>query len=68
VARSRYAEEDIGLHQELLDKNAEEMLTDTERAELIQLRKKADRLMLRKAHAIALLRWRGYTIPPADKL
>jgi hypothetical protein len=68
VARSRYVEEDIGRHQELLDKNADETLTDAERAELVRLRKEADRLMLRKAHAVSLLRWRGYTIPPADKL
>ncbi len=68
VARNRYSEEDFGRHQELLDKNAEGTITEAERAELVQLRKAADRLMLRKAHAVALLRWRGYIIPPADKV
>ena len=32
------------------------------------LRRGADRFMLLKAHAAALLRWRGYQLPPADKL
>ena len=55
-------------HQLLLNKNANESLTASEHQELIQLRQEADRLMLRKAHAAALLRWRGRTIPPANKL
>jgi hypothetical protein len=38
------------------------------RAELAQLRTEFDRQMLRKVHAGALLQWRGYQIPPADKL
>jgi hypothetical protein len=68
IARSYRTEADIIRLQELLEKNADEQLTETERAELAQLHTEADRLMLRKAHAAALLRWRGHTIPPADKL
>jgi hypothetical protein len=68
VARSCRTEADIARLQELLEKNSEEQLTEAEREELTQLRFEADRLMLRKAHAAALLRWRGHTIPPADKL
>jgi len=68
AARSHRTETDtVGL-QELLDKNANSQLSETEHAELTQLRTEADRLMLRKAHAAELLRWRGHTIPPADKL
>ena len=68
TARSRRTEADTVRLRELLDKNANEQLTAAERAELTQLRTEADRLMLRKAYAAALLRWRGHTIPPADKL
>ncbi len=27
-----------------------------------------DRFMVRKVHAAALLRWRGYQVPPAETL
>ena len=27
-----------------------------------------DRLMLRKAHAAALLQWRGHAVPPFERL
>jgi hypothetical protein len=68
LARSRRTEADIARLQELLDKNANEQLTEGERTELVQLRTEADRFMLCRAHAAALLHWRGHTIPPADKL
>jgi len=68
TARSHRMEADMVRLQELLDKNANNQLMEAERAELIQLHTEADRLMLRKAHAAALLRWRGHAIPPADKL
>jgi hypothetical protein len=55
-------------YQTLLDKNANDALSVEERIELAQLRTDFDRQMLRKAHAAALLQWRGYQIPPADKL
>jgi len=51
-----------------LDKNANGALTSAERDELTRLRHEADRFMLHKAHAAALLRWRGHQLPPADKL
>ena len=68
IARSYRTEADIARLQELLEKHGEGQLTEAERGELTQLRFEADRFMLRKAHAAALLRWRGHTIPPADKL
>jgi hypothetical protein len=67
VARSR-TQADMERYQELLDKHAEETLLDAERLELAQMRQEADRFMLRKAYAAALLRWRGHTLPPMDKL
>jgi hypothetical protein len=68
IARSHKTEADMERHQELLDKNAEGRLTEPERAELVQLRTEADRFMLRKAHAAALLRWRGHKLPPPEKM
>jgi len=68
IARSRRTEADMVRHQELLDKNAAGTLTAVERNELTRLRTEADRFMLRKGHAAALLRWRGHKLPPADRL
>jgi hypothetical protein len=67
IARRR-TEADMGRYQELLDKNAEGTLTEADLNELTRLRTEADRFVLRKAHAAALLRWRGHKLPPADKL
>lgn len=68
IARSRQTEAAMQRYQELLDKNANNTISTVEREELAQLRLEADRQMLRKAHAAALLQWRGHQIPPADKL
>ncbi len=68
VARSYQTDLDMERYQALLDKNANESISPTERAELTQLRTEADRFMLRKAHAAALLRWRGHQLPPAEKM
>jgi hypothetical protein len=68
IARSRQTEADMVRYQELLEKNANNTISDTERTELTRLRTEADRFMLRKVHAAALLRWRGYHIPPAAAL
>jgi len=65
IARSTQWEEDWSHYQELLDKNANGSITAAERVSLEHLRTEADRFMLRKAHAAALLRWRGRTVPPA---
>jgi hypothetical protein len=68
IARQRQTAADMVRYQELLEKNASNTPSDAERAELTQLRTAADRFMLRKVQAAALLRWRGYHIPPADTL
>jgi hypothetical protein len=64
IVRSSRSELDLERYQELLDLNADGELTDAERRELEHLRTLADRHVLRKAHAAALLRWRGYQVPP----
>jgi hypothetical protein len=65
IARSRRSPADFVRYDELLDQNAEGLLAPAEHDELERLREEADRFMLRKAHAAALLRWRGHrTVSP----
>ncbi len=68
IARHFQSEENMGRYEELLDKNANQNISTQEREELSQLRHEADRWMLEKAQAVALLRWRGHAIPPAEQL
>jgi hypothetical protein len=55
-------------HSELLEQNQEGQLSLNERQELTDLRQTADQLMLRKAYAWALLRWRGQKPPKLKDL
>lgn len=68
VARSRHSADEATRMQVLLDGQASASLTSDEKSELESMLFQADLTMLRKAHAAALLRWRGHTIPPAEKL
>lgn len=55
------------LHR-LLRKNKTQKLTESERAELTALQTEADRIMLRKARAAVLLRFRGRRLPTLIEL
>ena len=55
-------------HLELLERNANGQLSALEREELDSFRIAADELMVRKAYAWAMLRWRGYRVPPLSEL
>ena len=68
IARSLQTEDEMLRYQSLLEKNAAEPLTLAERAELTDLRTTADRFMLRKAQAAAILRWRCHQLPPAERM
>ena len=68
IARSQRSEADAGHLQELLEKNADDTLTASERLELDVQVAEADRFMLRKAHSAALLQWRGHAVPPFERL
>ena len=68
VARSRVGEAEMARYEVLLDKHSEGVLSPLEAEELGMLRTAANRFMFRKAHAAALLKWRGHVIPPANKL
>jgi hypothetical protein len=63
VAKGHKTEEEMARHFELLERNKERTLTSAEQVELVELRSQADLFMLRKAHAAALLHWRGHRVP-----
>jgi hypothetical protein len=52
----------------LLRKNQAGTLTEQERQKLDQLQREADRVMLRKARAAVLLRFRGHRLPTLEEL
>jgi hypothetical protein len=52
----------------LLRKNQAGTLTEQERRKLDQLQREADRVMLRKARAAVLLRFRGHRLPTLEEL
>ena len=62
IAKGRL-DADFGRRDELLARNADGQLSPAERVELDRLRDEEDRFMVRKAHAAALLRWRGHVVP-----
>ena len=62
VAQESVPSEQWRRHEHLLSKNQDGALTESERAELTRLRMAADRLVLRRSYALALLKWRGYTL------
>ena len=68
IARSQRSDADAALLQKLLEKNAADALTAAEQLELAAQVAEADRFMLRKAHAAALLQWRGHAVPPFERL
>lgn len=68
IAHSQVPAVTQACHLELLEKNSQNTISADERQELASLRIEADRLMLRKAHAWSLLRWRGQSIPPLEAL
>ena len=69
IANSQITSEQQKRHTELLEKNSTvEELNKSERQELSELRIKADRLMLQKAYAWSVLRWRGHKLPNLNEM
>lgn len=68
IAYERVTAEDQSRHMMLLDQNQAGLLAGEEQKELHALRLKSDHLMVRKAYAWALLRWRGQRIPPLSEI
>jgi hypothetical protein len=63
ISRGHQSSTEMTRYDELLDQNQEAGLSDVEKLELTKLRQSADAFMLRKAHAVVLLRWRGHLVP-----
>lgn len=63
VAQSRVSDNDSLRHGDLLEKNSAGTIKPEERRALAELRQAADRLMLQKAYASVLLKWRGHRLP-----
>jgi predicted transcriptional regulator len=68
IAQNHTTTEQQQRHLELLEKNKDSQLTPSERQELSSLRTGVDRLMLQKAYAWSILRWRGHRIPSLQEL
>jgi hypothetical protein len=62
VAREQLTAAQVRQYDRLLEKNRQGTLTSREHARLTQLRHAADRIMLRRARAYVLLKWRGYSV------
>jgi hypothetical protein len=50
-------------HQHLLHKTEAETLSSAEQRELEELRAVTDQFVTRRSYALALLKWRGHTLP-----
>jgi hypothetical protein len=68
IAQSQVPESQQELHLQLLEKNQNNQLGESDRLLLKSLRVSADYLMLKKAYAYALLKWKGYTLPDFEQL
>ncbi len=63
IARQYRSVAELSRYDDLLDRNQAGGLSAAEKLELSNLRQAADAFMLRKAHAVVLLRWRGHLVP-----
>ena len=68
IARSVVVPKDQRRYWRLLRKNSSAALSIRERQTLTELRATADKIMLQKAYAYLLLKWRGYRIPTLTEL
>ncbi len=68
IARSTANEDKIALYDLLIDRQNSGALTPEGRNLLDELREETDALMVRKAHAYAILHARGHRLPPLDQL
>ncbi len=68
IARKTFPSAQRQKYDRLLEKNSAGAVTESERAQLKSLRLESETLMLHKAHAYALLKWRGRALPALTKL
>jgi predicted transcriptional regulator len=68
VLHEEVSEQDYAEIQELLDQNQAGVSTEADRERLTALEHTANRVMLRKARAAVLLRFRGRPVPAMDEM
>jgi hypothetical protein len=68
IAHADLPNDKAALYESLLEKNGRASLNQEEQATLNRLREEADLLMLRRAYAYTLLKWRGHRIPSLAEL
>ena len=68
IAQSSMNHDKVALYDVLLERHQAGSLTPEGRDLLTQLREEAETLMLRKAHAYALLQSRGHQLPSLEEL
>ncbi|MDF5711491.1 MAG: hypothetical protein PUP90_28395 [Nostoc sp. S4] len=68
IAQSQVPETQQQLHLQLLEKNQNNQLSESDRFLLGSLRVSADYLMLKKAYAYALLQWKSYSVTDFEQL
>lgn len=68
IAQSTMNQDKVALYDVLLARHQAGVLTTEGREWLTRLRDEADALMLRKAHAYALLQSRGHELPSLEEL
>ncbi len=66
VAKETLPARGWGRHRRLLRQAQDGSLTEAELAELAALREATDRFVTRRSVALALLKWRGHTLPAAS--
>ena len=68
IANSQLPQSQRERYLSLLEQNSAGGISTEDSAEMEALRLAADRLMVRKGYALAVLRWRGHSIPPLAEL
>ncbi len=68
IAQGQIPEIQQELHFQLLEKNQNNQLSESDRLLLKSLRVSADYLMLKKAYVYALLKWKGFSLPDFEQL
>ncbi len=65
IAREKLSAKQWQRHQTLLEQQQLADLNPSEQIELANLRQLTDHFVFRRSYALALLKWRGYTLEPA---
>ena len=68
IAQSTMNQDKVAFYDMLLERHKNDQLTPIGREWLTQLREEAEQLMLRKAHAYAILKNRGHQLPTLEEL